>query len=347
MAKRISQSQIAKELGVSQSLVSLVLNGRREGISEESYNRIWSTAVANGYVPRGMQSMFAPDVQHSYVGVVLRAGLELAAQSNTFSHVRQGLFSVLQKSNISMAFLGGEGDLDEKKLFELLGRRDPLLGIIVLGQVAEPFMRALGGLNLKLVSVYASAPGLCHSVVPNEKEAAQSLVDHLVKLGHKRFAWLGGNRRMERNHLRFSSLQSSLAGYGLMLDERYVINQEEGDRQAGFDCAEELLKRSEGGPLPTAWVCHSGLMARGSLQSAFLRGVKVPEQVSVAAIDRTRACTEIHPFLTSAASDPQAIGEAAARFLCNPDAPADSNITMDMVVPSEFSIGETSGPAPE
>lgn len=344
MKKRISQSQMAKELGVSQSLVSLVLNGRREGISEVSYDRVWSLAVQKGYVPRGMQPMHAPDVQHSYVGVVLRSGLELAAQSNTFSHVRQGLFSVLQKANISVAFLGGEGDLDERKLFELLGRRDPLLGIVVLGEVKETFLQALGGLKMKLVSVYASSPGLCNSVVPNEKQSVRALVDHLVELGHTRFAWLGGNCKLGRNHARFAALKQCLADQGLSLDERHVVDADQGDRQDGFECAAELVRRAGGQDFPTAWVCHNGLMARGALQFSFVRGIKVPEEVSVVAIDRTRACAEIHPYLTSAASDPQVIGEEAAKLLCKATAEAaGQEMCIDLVVPSVFDIGETSG----
>ena len=41
---------------MSQALVSLVLNGKRENISEESYQRIWSYAVKLGYRPKGMQA---------------------------------------------------------------------------------------------------------------------------------------------------------------------------------------------------------------------------------------------------------------------------------------------------
>ena len=231
MAKRISQSQIAKELGVSQSLVSLVLNGRREGVAEESYKRIWSLAVKQGYAPRGMQLVHAPDIQHGYIGLVMRSGLDLAAQSNTFSHVRQGLFSVLQHSNISMAFLGGEGDLDEQELFGLLSHRNPLLGIVILGEVKEAFLRALGELRMKLVNVYANSPGLCHSILPNDKQSVSQLVDHLVKLGHTRFAWIGGNSKLRHNQTRFAALKDRLAARGLSLEDRHVVNAEEGERR--------------------------------------------------------------------------------------------------------------------
>jgi LacI family transcriptional regulator len=348
MKKRISQSQIAKELGVSQSLVSLVLNGRRENVSDESYNRIWTLADEKGYVPRGMQPSHAPDVRCSYVGVVLRTGLKLATQSNTFSHVQQGLFTVLQQSHISTTFLGGEGDLDEKMLYELLRRRDPLQGIVIYGEVKESFLRALGELGVEVLTVYANAPGLCHSVLPNEKQSLEKLVDHLVMLGHTRFAFLGGNYKLGRNHARLTALKESLASRNLQLDERNVVNVANGDRQEGFDCAEELVRRTEGLEAPTAWVCYNGLMARGALQFALLRGIKIPQEVSLVAIDRTRVCKEIHPYMTSAGSDPQVIGEEAAKLLCRSGDGAlhGEKIYTDLVVPSSFDAGETSGNSP-
>ncbi|MDF7807848.1 LacI family DNA-binding transcriptional regulator [Pontiellaceae bacterium B12219] len=344
--KRISQSQIAKELGVSQSLVSLVLNGRRENVSDESYNRIWTLADEKGYIPRGMQPNLAPDVRSSYVGVILRTGLRLANLSNTFSHVHQGLFTVLQQSHISTTFLGGEGDLDEKMLYELLRRRDPLLGIVVYGEVKEPFLRALGALGVEVLSVYANMPGLCHSVLPNEKQSLEQLVDHLTKLGHTRFAFLGGNAKLGRNHARLSALRESLAARNLSLDERNVLNVSNGDRQEGFDCAAELVQRTAGREAPTAWVCYNGLMARGALQFALLRGIRIPQDISLVTIDRTRACEEIHPYMTSAGSDPQVIGEEAAKLLCRSGGGARSvdKIYTDLVVPSTFDAGETSGP---
>lgn len=349
MAKRISQSEIAKELGVSQSLVSLVLNGRREGISDKSYNKIWEAAEANGYVPRGMQPVHSPEARRNYVGIVHRGGLSLDQPSNTFSHVQQGLFRVLQQSFISTTFLGGEGDLDEKKLFDLLGQRDPLQGIVVFGEVRAGFLKALGALRISLVSVYGSAPGLCHSVTPNEKQSLEQLVDHLVDLGHERFAWLGGNRKLGRHQLRLNALRECLSIRGLELDERFVVSVDQADRQEGFDCAAELMNRfdNDRSQAPTAWICHNGLMARGAHQFALTNGIRIPEDISLVTVDRTRVCTEIHPNLTSASSSPDAIGEEAAKLLSRAEEPNENVTFVDLVVPSEFAPGETSGPVAE
>ena len=63
-AKKVSQTQLAKELGISQALVSLVLNGRRQGISPDSYDRIWAHAVKRGYSPKGMHLASCPPPSH-------------------------------------------------------------------------------------------------------------------------------------------------------------------------------------------------------------------------------------------------------------------------------------------
>src|SRR5579859_1496993 len=53
--ERVSQQSIAHDLGVSQALVSMLLNGMRQNISADSYRRIWDHALKIGYRPKGMQ----------------------------------------------------------------------------------------------------------------------------------------------------------------------------------------------------------------------------------------------------------------------------------------------------
>jgi len=46
--KKVSQQKIAEDLGVSQALVSLALNGRKDGIGPDTYKRIWEHAISLG-----------------------------------------------------------------------------------------------------------------------------------------------------------------------------------------------------------------------------------------------------------------------------------------------------------
>ena len=63
--KKISQTQLARELGISQALVSLALNGRKEGINAETYERVWAHATKRGYSPKGMHLAASPAASRS------------------------------------------------------------------------------------------------------------------------------------------------------------------------------------------------------------------------------------------------------------------------------------------
>jgi LacI family transcriptional regulator len=340
--KTISQQQIARDLGFSQALVSFVLNGKRENISEESYQRIWNYAVKQGYRPKGMQANGSP-LATKNVGFILRAGLRLFTQSNFFSHVQHGLHAALAEREFNTVFLGTEDDLKSQALKNKL-KRDNLFGVVILGEVAEDFVNVLSSAQRNIVAVSSSYPGLCHSVMPNERQAVELLVAHLAGLGHKRFAWVGGNKLLRQNATRRNALIGALAQRGLELPANHLADLVEGDRMGGRKAAESILERCPPRNLPTAWVCHNGLMARGVLNLFAQKGWPIPNRFSVVAIDATRICEEEHPQITGANADPEKMGAKAAEILLQAAGQGDGS-HCDVVLPAQLTVRESSGPA--
>jgi LacI family transcriptional regulator len=339
---KVSQQRIARELGVSQALVSLVLNGKRENISRESYDRIWQFALKLGYRPKGMR-LAETQGTPTAVGFILRAGLRLHTQSNFFSHVQHGLHAKLLEHGCHSIFLGAEDDL-EMPAFRKALRQQNLFGVAVLGQVRPLFLKALKDEQRNVVALSMSYPGISHSVMPNETQAVTLLVEHLTGLGHKRFAWLGGDRGLDYNLRRYHGLIAALKQAGLALEERFTVNVETGDRLAGREAAELLLERMSRKRGPTAWVCANGLMARGVINCLAQRRWRVPEEASVVALDATRVCTEEHPQITGAHSDPERIGAKAAEILLQSRETEQDELT-EVIIPAQLSVRETSGPA--
>lgn len=345
MAKtaKVSQQSIARALGVSQTLVSLVLNGKRENVSAESYQRIWDYALKVGYRPKGMQ----PSGNHLVtrnVGFILRAGLRLHTQSNFFSHVQHGLHAGLLEQGYHSVFLGSEDDLGPRSVQEIL-KQHHLFGVAIFGQVQEKFLRAIRSVQSNIVAISISYPGLCHSVMPHESQAVELLIAHLREQGHKRFAWLGGDKGMHYNLRRRRAFEESLAQAGLKLEPRYCVDVEAGDRLAGWKAAELLLARVSRANPPTAWVCANGLIARGVVSHLLQNGWRVPEDVSVVAVDATRVCVEEHPQITGAHADPETMGRTAAELLLRRREPGNETL-LDVILPAHLTVRETSGPAP-
>lgn len=343
MNRAISQQRIARDLGVSQALVSLVLNGKRENISEESYQRIWNYALKRGYRPKGMQ-ISGGRLRADTVGFVLRAGLRLYTQSNFFSHVQHGLHMVLEDRGCHTAFLGAEDHLTPRALQSKL-LRGSLLGVAVMGQVQEVFVRNLLAMHRNIVAVSATYPGLSHSVMPNEKQALELLVEHLTGLGHKRFAWLGGNRLLRHNATRRQALDEALRQRGLGLAEEWCVDVVAGDRIDGQKAAEQLLKGKPQSGVPTAWVCLNGLMARGAINYLMRKGWDVPGQVSVVAVDATRVCEEEYPGITGATAPPEKMGAKAAELLLQNVDDADGAL-VDVILAAQLTVRDSSGRVP-
>jgi LacI family transcriptional regulator len=343
--QRVSQQQIARELGVSQPLVSLVLNGRRKGVDSASYQRIWNRAIELGYRPKGMIPTGDQDSTAGplNVGFILRSGLKLYTQSNFFSHIQHGLHEQLTSHGINTVFLGSEEVLDEREFSASARPGVPLLGLVIMGEVQVPFLQALRPVHRRIVAVSASYPGLCHSVTSNEERSLEILVRHLRDLGHRRFAWIGGNAGMGRNLARFKAFEDSVQLCGLEARPEHSINLDDADRLGGRQAAQLLLDRRGRPDFPTAWVCYNGLMARGAINYLLQKQISVPEQISVVAVDATRVCVEDAPHISSAGANPERMGAVAGELILNSTG-AEDEVFTDVTLPSHLAARNTSGP---
>jgi LacI family transcriptional regulator len=342
--KKISQTLLAKELGVSQALVSLTLNGRSAGINPDTYQRIWDHAISQGYLPKGMRVESTPDASLvGQIGYILRAPLRLYIPSTYFGHVQHGLHQELERLGHRLIFLGAEDELTPAKLRQFFHPSNRLGGVVVLGEVARPFMAELCKLTRRVVAVSARYPGLCHSVLGNEPEALAELVRHLFNLGHQRFGWLGGNAGLGRHDARLAAFTAALKPLGLKLDPRYTVVLRQADRAEGAEAIHTLLPQARRKDFPTAFVTYNSLMAFGAALALQREGWKVPGEISLASADVSSLSVEGALRITGAGTSPDKLGEAAARLVAGEGAPAEGY--SDLVLPAPLVVGNSTGPA--
>ena len=342
--KKVSQTQLARELGISQALVSLVLNGRKQGINAETYDRIWAHAVKPGYHPKGMHLASSPAAKARQVGIILRAPLRLNTPTMYFGHVQHGLHTGIEAREFTTVFLGAEDQLDAEKLRRVFAPGHSFQGIVLVGEVTRAFLDQLRRFGLRIVAVSARYPGLCHSVLGNEPQALESLVEHLVALGHKRFGWLGGNVGLGRHEARLQAFEAALGRVGLKLAPRFAVKLKEGDRIDGADAVRALLPLARRQDFPTAFITYNSLMAAGAVREFQREGWNVPGEISIASADVSPVATESTPRITAAGSNPEKLGEAAARLVLESAAAHGDGFT-DLMLPAQLFVGDTTGPA--
>jgi LacI family transcriptional regulator len=82
----------------------------------------------------------------------------------------------------------------------------------------------------------------------------------------------------------------------------------------GFIAANQMLDRS---PRPTAIVGMNDLMAYGAMQAALQRGLRVPEDVSIAGFDDDAMFRVLAKPLTTGSVDGAAFGVQAVQLILN------------------------------
>ncbi|MEI6107240.1 MAG: LacI family DNA-binding transcriptional regulator [Opitutae bacterium] len=342
--KKISQMQLAKELGVSQALVSLALNGRSAGINPDTYKRIWARAVAQGYLPKGMRMESTPaSAGVRQIGFILRAPLRLYNPNIYFGHVQHGLHEELEARGCRAVYLGAEDELTPEKLRKHFHPSQHLAGVVVMGEVQRPFIEELCRLTHPVVAVSARYHGLCHSVLGNEPQALIEVARHLFNLGHRRIGWLGGNASLGRHHARLAALKAALEPLGLAVDPRYSVVLEQGDRAEGAKAIHTLLKHSRRADFPTAFVTYNSNMGAGAALALEREGWKVPGDISLVSADVSLLSIEGDLRITGAGTSPEKLGEAAARLVVGEGVPVEG--FSDLVLPAPLVVGNSTGPA--
>ena len=184
--------------------------------------------------------------------------------------------------------------------------------------------------HVPLVRIQPGArPGSTSSAFIDNESASYDMVQHLLGLGHRRIAFIVGDRGYNSSECRLQGYRRALTEAGIPLREDYL---RDGffDFDSGESAGEALLSLAEP---PTAIFAGNDAMAAGVLVTAHRRGLSVPGQLSVAGFDDTSFAGVVWPALTTIRQPVRALAEAAADLLLNPgDEPENRQIAYTLVV---------------
>jgi DNA-binding LacI/PurR family transcriptional regulator len=165
----------------------------------------------------------------------------------------------------------------------------------------------------------------------DDATAMRLAVGHLVALGHRAIAYLGGSDGAVARD-RESGYRVAMAAVGLT--ERIdVVGGTGWGEDDGALAARGLLARAR---LPTAVVCSSDTSAMGVLAVFWQAGVRVPEDVSVIGFDDSYVASLSYTALTSIRQDVDITVaetvEAIIARIADPSAPPRSVLTAPVLI---------------
>ncbi len=303
MNGRVTINDVARSAGVSVATVSKVINGRY-GVAAATSERVQEVIARLGYE----SSLVARSLRSHRTNVI---GI-LVAEFEPFStEILKGAsaavagtgFDLLAYSGVGRS--GGDIGWERRSLSQLSGT---LIDGAVL--VTPTVVEVRDDVPVVAIDPHMGPSGIATVDADNDAGAVLA-TEHLIGLGHRRIAFLGGREDLESSRLREEGFRSAMAAAGLAVDAELV--RVGGYRREGADRpAHDLLSLPEP---PTAVFAANDLMAIATIDAAHDVGLRVPEDLSVVGFDDVPEAVAATPPLTTVAQPIQQMGAEAIGLL--------------------------------
>ncbi|MBZ0295677.1 MAG: substrate-binding domain-containing protein [Anaerolineae bacterium] len=164
----------------------------------------------------------------------------------------------------------------------------------------------------EVVVIDRRVPSIQVDVVRCDSElGAFRLIMHLLELGHKRIAYLGGPLGVSTAEDRFLGYKKAMRECNLGLNEELVLF---GDytQQSGYELTRRTFQLS---PRPTAIFAANNFIAIGALQYLRKARINIPHEISLVTFDDLPPSLLVNPFLTTTTQPSYEMGQQAAKLL--------------------------------
>jgi len=274
MRNKIRLKDLAEITGFSINTVSLALRDSPR-IGENTRKRIKAAAKRLRYRPNRLARQLSLQ-KTSTVGLIVPS-IEVAI----FPGITAGAESVLSREGFSL-ILCNSYDKPEKELEQL----ELLMEMNVAGIMVAPsqentnveIMQEILQSNIPLVLIDRFLPEVAtYFVGTNDREMAFSIVEYLIKLGHRNIGFIVGPHNTYTATERLTGYKDALEKYGIEYCENYLAGWGFYEEH-GVQGMEELLRIK---PAPTAVFCVNDLVAIGAMKTLLKFGIKIPDQLSI------------------------------------------------------------------
>jgi len=307
--KRVTIQDVARAARVHASTVSRALSPRaRALVTPAVAERVRAVAGRLGYVPDPVAAGLRTR-RTATVGVLIP---DLA--NPVFPPILRGIESALGEAGYTAIIANTDNDPDRagQALERLAARRvdGMILATVTHGDPLVARCRKLG-LPVVLVNRGGDA-GSASSVTNDDTRGIAAAVEHLVGLGHRRIAHVGGPRGLSTGAARRASFLAAMRARGLEAGDALVAEAASYNIAAGVPAAAALLDRQPG---LTAIVAANDLLALGCYDELARRGLACPRDVSVTGYNDMPFADRFAPPLTTVRIAHRAMGVEVARVL--------------------------------
>lgn len=292
---RATIRDVARRLNISITTVSRALDGY-EDVAVETRRQVIETARELGYTPDQAARQLRRQ-RTDAIGYILPADKPQFADP-FFSEFIAGLGDEAAVSNKDLLVSTAPADSPEEQALYRRWVQGNKVDGLVLNRTRLRDWRAcyLAGEKKPFVALEFSLDALDYVGIEVDSPAGMNeLLSHLLGLGHRRIAFIGGSPELKIQHDRLNAFLAGLDSAGI---PRLPELEQRGDLSAegGYRAACRLLDAASP---PSAIVCINDLTAAGALHAASERGLVVGRDLAVTGFDGIASSAHTQPALTT------------------------------------------------
>jgi LacI family transcriptional regulator len=315
MEKTPTISDVARLAGVSVATASRTLTRARR-VDPRLQARVLAAVYELSYAPNPHARALAQATDAS-VGVVVHD-----ISDPYFSEIVSGMLGAAADSDRLVVFCNTYRDPERELAYVRHFRAQRVQALVLAGSgredrefgaaMAEQILGfgATGGRAVLIGRHYA--PG--DAVLPDNFGGARALAAALAEMGHRLIGVISGPPQLTTTFDRLAGFRRGLEEAGIELMPGAIIA---GDfsRQSGERAVHALLDAVPG---LTAIFASNDVMALGALRALRGRGLRVPDDVSIAGFDDIPIASDLWPPLTTVRVPMARMGELALRMVVEP-----------------------------
>src|ERR1700722_19273850 len=297
--KPASLKVLSNHLGLSMAAISRVLSGApaARSIPKATQDRIMAAAEELNYRP----NLFARSLRNrrsQTVGVIVPEVSEGYA-----TLVLSGIEYELMQADYFYFLISHHHREEMIQRSERLFRDRAVEGVIAV----DTLLRDRWAIPTVSVSGHHEPKGVIN-IVLNHRLAAELAIDHLSGLGHKRLAFIKGQKFSSDTESRWRGIRHVMEKRGMK-----ILAQLEGDQpthEPGYLATQKLLASGESF---TALFAFNDVSAIGAIKALREGGLRVPQDVSVVGFDDVQSAAFQNPALTTVRQPLRTMGVLAAQ----------------------------------
>ena len=298
--------EVANLAGVAPITASRVINDSGYA-SEDVRKRVKQAAEQLNYVP----NFLAKSLKSKRTQTL---ALVITDITNPFwTTVARGVEDAASKKGYNVIFCNTDESASKQSGYLKTLIQKQVDGILLVpAQSEDNPIEFLRQQNVQVVMLDRKLPNVQVDVVRCDSQGgAYQLVKLLIRLGHRRIAFLSGPIGVSSAEDRMAGYNLALKDAGLEINDQLVFSGEY-SVDSGYQRTKRLLSMS---PRPTAMFASNNFIAIGALKALRDAHVVVPDEMSVVGFDDLPLSIVVDPFLTVADQPAYEMGRLATQRL--------------------------------